>query len=319
LVVNKVESDSRSLDVHEFMKLGLGEPLEISAHHGYGVGELLDRIVELMPETAADEPAEGLAISFVGRPNVGKSSLVNRILGQDKMIVHEDPGTTRDAIDTVVEMDGQRFTLIDTAGLRRKSKIDRGVELYSTMRTIKCIERCDVGVIVVDASDGVYQQDMRIASRVFESGAGVLIVFNKWDLVIRESFDFKLFEKFRQERFHFVKHAPVLRVSALTGSGTSNILPAATELAAKLKEHIPTSVLNRVLEDSVRNHAPPSFQGKEVRLYYATQLSRKWPSFVIFSNRPAHIGETYKRYLMNRFREAFGFDGIKLSLVFRKK
>ena len=174
-------------------------------------------------------------------------------------------------------------------------------------------------MVVLDSADGVYQQDMWIASRVFESGAAVLLAFNKWDLVDPDEFDFKLFERFKEDKFRFLKHAPALRVSALTGSGTSNILPTAAKMSEELKKRIRTPALNKVLEDAVKNHTPPSFHGKEVKLYYATQLERRHPTFLLFSNDPTHVREEYRRYLVNRFREAFGFEGIKVSLVFRKK
>lgn len=317
LAVNKVDGDAGEMDIHDFHRLGLGEPLPISALHGRGTGDLMDRVVERMPETDGIGGLEGTRVALVGRPNVGKSSLTNMIAGRDVTIVDATPGTTRDAIDTIVVHDEQRFVLIDTAGLRKKSKIERGVEYYSAMRALKSIERADVVVLVVDSTIGIVSQDARIAGFADDAGKGLLIVYNKWDLINKDNSTAGEYVKRAEEDLPFARYAPVLQTSALTGQRARRILTMAAEIYAQASTRLKTSRVNQLIHDAADRRPPKA--GRRGNILYATQVGVRPPTFVIFVSDPRAIDNTYRRYLVNQLRREYGFVGTPIRILVRKR
>lgn len=311
VVANKVDSERQEPLAAEFYGLGLGEPIPVSALHGRGVGELMDRILDLIPVEGQPEEQPEPRFCLLGRPNVGKSSLFNRLLGQDRTIVHEEPGTTRDAVDSVVEVGGRVLRFVDTAGLRRVVKA-RGVEYYGVLRSLRALERSHVALLVVDASEGLTREDRRIAVQVMEAGRGLVVALNKWDLVPKGE---------RDERFRALSQAaapfpgtPVLRTSALTAMGVHRLIPALLRVQEAWSRRVPTAAVNRVLEQATASHPPPRSAG---RILYGTQVAAGPPTFVLFGAREP--GPAYRRYLEHALREAFGFDGVPLRLVFRPR
>jgi GTP-binding protein len=318
LVANKVDAGEHEADVPEFYTLGLGEPLPVSALHGRTVGDLLDRVVAVIPEAPAGEAeGGGIRVAIVGRPNVGKSSLVNKIVGQDVVIVHDAPGTTRDAIDTFFTFEDERFVLIDTAGLRRKSHVDRGVEYWSSMRALKSIERADVVVLVVDATEGIVAQDARIAGFAEEAGRGLLIAFNKWDLVEKDSTTAGLFAEHAQTELAFAKHAPVVQISALTGQRVHKVLTLARDVYREASKRIPTSDVNKSVMAAADRRPPRG--GHRSHILYATQIGVRPPSFVIFVTDAEAVDHAYRRYLANQLRREYGFAGVPIRISVRKR
>ncbi len=317
LAVNKVDSGAHELDVHAFHELGLGEPTPVSALHGRGAGDLLDRLVRLIPSVEVGERPEALRLALVGRPNVGKSSLVNAIVGQDVVIVDSEPGTTRDAIDTAIEYGDEHYILVDTAGLRKRARIDRGVEFYSAMRSFRSIERCDVAVLVVDAVDGVVGQDAKIASLAEEAGRGLVIAFNKWDLIDKDNTTAAAAERHVRETLPFVRHAPIVLVSAATGQRVRRILDTARRVYEAASVRLSTAEMNRFIEDAVAHRPPPG--GRRSGILYATQIGIRPPTFVIFVKDLEAIGESYRRYLANQLRERYGFAGCPIRIAVRKR
>jgi GTP-binding protein len=317
LAVNKVDGDAGEIDVHDFHRLGLGEPHSISALHGRGTGDLMDQVVELIPETEGVGGLEGIRVALVGRPNVGKSSLTNMIAGRDITIVDSTPGTTRDAIDTIVIHDEQRFVLIDTAGLRRKSKIERGVEYYSAMRALKSIERADVVVLVVDTTTGIVAQDARIAGFADDAGKGLLIVYNKWDLINKDNSTAGEYVKRAEEDLPFARYAPVLHTSALTGQRATRILTMAADIYAQASNRLKTSKVNQLIHDAADRRPPKA--GRRGNILYATQVGVRPPSFVVFVSDPRAIDNSYRRYLVNQLRREYGFVGTPIRILVRKR
>lgn len=317
LAANKVDAGEHEADAPEFYALGLGEPLPVSALHGRGVGDLLDRLVAIIPASAAAPEETGVRVAVVGRPNVGKSSLVNRLVGQDVVIVHGTPGTTRDAIDTVVTFEGERFVLIDTAGLRRKSQIDRGVELWSAMRSLKSIERADVAVLVADATEGIVAQDARIAGFVEEAGRGLIVAFNKWDLVEKDSSTAGMYERHAQTELAFVRHAPVVQISALTGQRVRKVLSLAREVHREASKRIPTHDVNRAIMAAADRRPPRG--GHRSHILYASQVGVRPPTFVVFVSDPEAVDHAYRRYLANQLRREYGFAGVPIRINVRKR
>lgn len=316
LAVNKVDSENHELDVPEFHGLGLGDPTAVSALHGRGTGDLLDRIASVIPEVTA-EPQAGIRVAVVGRPNVGKSSLVNRIAGQDVVIVDSEPGTTRDAIDTVLTIDQERFVLIDTAGLRRRSRVKESVELYSAMRALKSIERADVVVLVADSTVGVVGQDARIAGFADETGRGLVIVLNKWDLIEKDERTAGAFVKRVEETLPFARYAPVIQTSAVTGQRVNKILPTARDVFAAASTRIPTHEVNRFIMDAVERRPPGG--GRRVKILYGTQVTVRPPTFVVFVSDVRAVDEAYRRYLANQLRREYGFVGTPIRISVRKR
>lgn len=321
VVVNKVETDRAAAQAHEFSRLGMGEIHAVSAAHGRGTGDLLDAIVALIPAGRATTWEELVSVAILGRPNVGKSSIVNRLLGEERMIVQDEPGTTRDAIDSEFTFDGTRIRLVDTAGLRRRSHIDDGVEYFSSVRTQRSIERCDVAVIVIDASEPIGHQDAHIASLAHTAGKGILLVFNKWDLVEKQTKTADEQTKEAWRRLPHIDYAPVLYISALTGLRVAKIAGFAREIARERRREIGTSELNQVLERILARYQPPASKrvGKPPRIYYATQTGRQPPAFTLFVNDPRAFATHYRNYLVNQFREEFGFKGTPVQLRYRSR
>ena len=321
LAANKADSVQRAQNAVEFYNLGLGDPIPISAYHGTGTGDLLDAIVNELPERVELEEDEyAVKIAIVGRPNVGKSSLLNKLLGFERVVVSDIPGTTRDTIDTVVEYAGNKILLIDTAGVRRSGKIERGIEKYSVLRALKAIERADVALLLIDATEGVTAQDTHVASMVLEEYKGIAVLVNKWDAVVKDNDTFDAYTRSVRSAFHFIPYAPLLFISALTGQRVTDAIEIALEIQSERQTRISTSKLNTLLRDAARDHPPTSVQkGAHLRIYYATQAQVAPPVFLFFSNAPEQIHFGYKRYLENRIREEHPYMGTPIILVFRSR
>jgi GTP-binding protein len=319
LAVNKAESQARREAAVEFYALGLGELYPISALHGTGTGDLLDEIISAFPVEAEEEETEAIKIAIVGRPNVGKSSLLNKLLGQERSIVHDAPGTTRDAIDTQLEWKGEPVVLIDTAGIRRKGRIQRGVEKYSVLRALRAIDRADVVLLLIDATEGATAQDAHIAGYILEEAKSVVVVVNKWDLVKKDTYTMQIYVEHVYAVLRFLDYVPMLFISALTGQRVDQVLPTALRVQDARFIRIATAELNRILQEAIARHAPPSKAGKRLKFYYATQARVDPPTFVFFVNDPRLVHFSYKRYLENQLREHYGFLGTPLRLSFRKR
>ena len=321
LVVNKVETDRSETAAYEFAALGMGEVHAVSSEHGRGVGDLLDAILERIPNTKVETETDVVALALVGRPNVGKSSLVNRLLGSERMIVHDEPGTTRDAIDSHFTYDGTRFRLIDTAGLRKRSRVDDGVEYFSSVRTQRSIERCHVAGIVIDATEPIGHQDAHIASLAHEAGKASLLIFNKWDLVEKETRTADEQAKEAHRRLPHIDYAPILFVSARTGLRVAKIPGVARDLARESRREISTAELNEALEEMQARLQPPGSKkvGKPPRIYYGTQTGTAPIKFTLFVNNPQAFAPHYRRYLINSLREHFGFKGSPVFLSYRAR
>jgi GTP-binding protein len=320
LVVNKCDDLPNETRHLSFYELGLGEPFPVSASVGKNSGDLLDRLVTLLPAEGAAPEADAIRVAVVGRPNVGKSSLVNRLVGQDRLVVAAEPGTTRDAIDTPLVHKGHALVFIDTAGLRKRSKVEEDIEFYSTLRTSRAIEAADVCVLVVDAKDGLHAQDMKIANDAWEKGAGVLIAVNKWDLIEEKDTNTAVRgEKELKARAPFLSFIPFYYVSAKTGQRVVKLLDAILEVAAEREKRVPTAEVNRVLEALLARQQPPQPVGESLRLFYATQVGTAPPRFAVIANRPEAVPESYTRYLHNGFRAAWDFTGAPLTIKFRRK
>ncbi len=322
LAANKADNEARRQDAVEFYRLGLGDPYPTSALHGGGVAELLDALVEVLPP-AEEEPAaeEGtVRIAIVGRPNVGKSQLLNRLLGAERAIVSSIPGTTRDTLDTPLTWGERRLVLIDTAGIRRAGRIAAGAERYSVMRSLRAIERADVALLLLDAAQGIVAQDAHIAGFIAQSYRGVVILLNKWDIVEKDPHTYDTYVRIVREEMKFLDYAPVLAVSALTGQRVDKAVETALFVQDERQKRVPTALLNDLVRDAVSAHPPAStVRGQPVRIYYATQAAVAPPTFVFFLNNPKALHFSYQRYLENRIRQVFGFSGVPLKLLFRER
>lgn len=319
LCVNKVEPGKEDA-LYEFYELALDEPLSISAAHGLGIGDLLDRVLDSIPKVEVPEYDEDvIRVAVIGRPNVGKSSLVNALLGEDRAIVSPVSGTTRDALDTPLENELGKFVIIDTAGIRRKSRIEESVEYYSVLRAMRAVERADICLVVIDAVDGVTEQDQRIAGISHEEGRGCVIVVNKWDLITKTEKTMKEFESDIREQLSFLSYAPLVFVSALTRKRLPKILETAVAAANQRAMRIPTGTLNEVVSEATSLNEPPSDKGRRLKILYVTQAQVKPPVFLFFVNEPKLMHFSYERYLHNKIRDAFGFEGTPIKLVFRKR
>lgn len=318
LVANKSERGETKTAIADFYGLGLGDPVAISALHGRGTGDLLDEVVERLPPPAeGEEEPEMPHLAIVGRPNVGKSSLLNKLLGEERVIVDEVPGTTRDAIDTRLEYGGKPLLLIDTAGMRRRGRVELGIEKYSVMRALRALQRADVALLVLDASEGITAQDTHVGSYVVEAGKGVVLVVNKWDLVPKTGGTMAEYTRNIRSRFKYLDFAPVVFVSALTGQRVGQVLDAALTVYEERRKRVPTARLNDLVAEAAAAHNPPSIKGRTLKLYYATQVAVAPPTFVFFVNDPKLVHFSYERFLENRLREGFGFQGTPLRLIFR--
>lgn len=317
LVVNKVD-DPADTSWYEFYGLGMGDPVPVSAANGKQTGEMLDALVERIPAMAA-EPSEALRVAVVGRPNVGKSSFVNRLLGEERLVVSEHAGTTRDAIDAAMRYHGRELVFVDTAGLRRQSRMDEGIEFYSSLRTRRAIERADICCLVIDATEGLHNQDLRIASLGWENGRGLVIIVNKWDLVEKDDKSAAKFEKTCREKAPFLNFVPFLFISARTGLRVNKVLDVLLEVEAERTKRIATSEVNERLGALVGRLQPPQAAGREIKLHYATQVSVAPPTFAVFGSHADLLEEHYVRYLHNGFRESWGFRGNPLRIVLRRR
>jgi GTP-binding protein len=320
LAANKADNKERAFNAVEFYALNLGEPIPISAYHGIGSGDVLDRVAELLPIVEEEDDDAAVKIAIVGRPNVGKSSLLNRLLGQERSVVSAVPGTTRDTIDTPLDVNGTRVLLIDTAGIRRRGKIERGIEQYSVLRALRAVERADVALLLIDAQEGITAQDTHVAGMILEELKGVAILVNKWDLVVKDNYTFDQYRREVQEAFKFIPYAPILFMSAATGQRVDQIIPLALEIAQERQRRIPTSELNGLLRQMTYDHPPTSLhKGYHLRIYYATQPQVAPPVFLFFANNAEQIHWGYARYLENRIREKYGFTGTPIKIVFRSR
>lgn len=319
LAANKVDDAAVVLDTYEFFALGLGEPLPVSAEHGRNTGDLLDLVVAHFPaEEPEEEDAGAIRVAVVGRPNVGKSSLVNRLLGQERVIVSEMPGTTRDAVDVEVETDRGRLVFVDTAGLRRKSRIEDPVERYSVLRALRAVDHADVVLVMLDATETVTEQDKKVAGYGHDQGKAAVLVVNKWDLIEKDERTATEYTRLIRRELAFVDYAPVVFVSALTGQRVDRIIDLAFEVAARHRSQVPTGVLNRVIHAAQEVNPAPRRKGKKLQIYYGTQVRSGPPTFAFFVNDPELVHFSYVRYLDRTLREAFDFEGTPLRLFFRR-
>lgn len=318
LAANKVDNQRQENESVEWYSLGMGEPWPVSAMHGRNIGDLLDVVVESFPEAPPPEEAPETVVAVVGRPNVGKSTLFNRLLKEDRSIVSDIPGTTRDAVDTVVEAGGRTYRFIDTAGWRRRSKVREGVEFYSLVRVWRAVDRAQVVLLVVDASQGVTDQDQRIAARIKEDGRACAVVLNKWDLVKGTGNDQVIYED-AGEKLRFIPYAPFLRVSALTGAGISRLLPAVDRVKGNWESRVQTAHLNDLLQRVLSQNPPPTKKGKRLQVYYLTQARTSPPQFVFFVNRPDLADPSYERFLERKIRESFDLEGTPIRIFMRSR
>lgn len=319
LAVNKIDKAKLPDDFYDFYELGLGEPIPISAANMLNLGDLLDRIIESFPEGAGEEEEETIKIAMIGKPNVGKSSLINRLLGENRVIVSPIAGTTRDSIDTPFEKDGEKYLLIDTAGIRRKSRVNENIEKFSVIRAIAAVERCDVCMLMIDAQEGITEQDKKIAGIAHEAGKGIVVVVNKWDLVEKETNTMDRFRKKIAQELTFMSYAPAVFISALTGQRVDHVISMAKYVAENRAMRVPTGQLNSLIADATMMKQPPSDKGKRLKIYYVTQVGVKPPLFSFKVNSRPLMHFSYARYLENKIRETFGFEGSSIKFVFREK
>jgi GTP-binding protein len=317
LVVNKADQYDPALK-SEFYALGFGEPVLISAEHALNIGDLLDQMVKEFP-VLPEEEEDGIRVALIGRPNSGKSSLLNALLGEERVIVSPIPGTTRDAIDTPFLFAGQKYILVDTAGIRRKARVEEAVEYYSVLRAIRAVERTDVAVVVLDASEFLTEQDKKVAGIAHEAGKAVVLVVNKWDLVPKDQNTTKTYLEKIQNELSFLNYAPVLFISAKTGQRVARVLPQVFSVANEYAKRVSTRELNEVLREAIMMHQPPTQKGKQLKIYYATQIKVKPPTIQLWVNDPTLLHFSFRRYLENRFRDHFGFVGSPLHFLVRKR
>ncbi|NLI60703.1 MAG: ribosome biogenesis GTPase Der [Clostridiales bacterium] len=320
LGINKIDAPHEEEMLYEFYNLGMGEPISISASHKRGLGDLLDAVVAHLPKLDYDEEDEDvIKVAVLGKPNVGKSSIVNCLLGEDRVIVSDIPGTTRDAIDTPFVVNGKKYVIIDTAGIRRKSRISEDLERYSVIRALSAIRRCDIALLVIDATEEVTEQDTKIGGLIHEEGKGCIMIMNKWDLIEKETNTMNQYRKRLLNDLSFLQYAPSLFTSALTGQRLDRIIEMVDEVYAKCTFRISTGVLNDCIADAVAFSEPPTDKGRRLKIYYGTQVSIKPPTFVLFVNDPALMHFSYIRYLENQFRKSFGLEGTPIRFIVRQR
>lgn len=321
LAVNKCESVEQGIiQAVQFWELGLGEPFPISAIHGSGTGDLLDAVLDYLPPSEEIAETDEIKVAIIGRPNVGKSSLLNALTGENRAIVSPISGTTRDAIDTMIEHEGQLYRLIDTAGIRRKKNVDYGAEFFGINRAFKAIRRCDVVLFVLDVLDGVTDQDLKLAGRIIEEGRAVIIVANKWDTVEKDSYTIYDYKKTLFSRLYFMEWAELIFISALTGQRVQKLMDLVHKAAMEHRRRVSTSVINEIIQEAVSWHTPPTTrQGKQGKIYYGTQVAVQPPSITLFVNDPSRFNENYRRYMEGQFRQQLGFEGTPIRLFWRGK
>lgn len=320
LAVNKIDNYEMQERIYEFYALGFGEPFPISGTHGLGIGDLLDEVVKHFPKESEEERLEDtIYFSVIGRPNVGKSSLVNAILNEDRVIVSDIEGTTRDAIDTFIHKDGQDFVIIDTAGIRKRGKVYESTEKYSVLRALKAIDRSDVVLVVLDAETGIREQDKTIAGYAHDAGRAIVIVVNKWDTVEVDEKTMQNFEEEIRTQFQFLDYAPIVFLSAKTKKRLQRLIPLVKLVSENHAKRIPTNVLNDVIMDALAMNPSPTVKGKKLKVFYTTQVAVKPPTFVVFVNDPEIMHFSFKRFIENRIRESFGFTGTPIRIIPRKR
>jgi GTP-binding protein len=320
LAANKADSAAARMNALDFYSLGIGEPFPISAIHGTGTGDLLDAVVENFPSAPQEEEEDtSIKIAIVGKQNAGKSSLLNKLVGQERSIVSDIPGTTRDAIDTSIDFEGKQITLIDTAGIRKRGAIEPGVEKFSVLRSFQAIERCDVALLVIDAAAGITAQDTHIAGHILEAMKSVILVANKWDLVEKDEKTIVEYEQRIRQELNFLPYVPVVFISAQSGKRVNQILPLALQVYEERHMHLPTSQLNRILQNAQDMHQPPSAGGKIFRIYYGTQVRSDPPTFILYCNDPRLAHFTYMRYIENQIRKEYPFLGTPIQLVLKQR
>ncbi|WP_053366968.1 ribosome biogenesis GTPase Der [Bacillus sp. FJAT-27245] len=320
LAVNKIDNPEMRADIFDFYALGFGEPFPVSGSHGLGLGDLLDEAAKHFPKFEGDEYSEDtIKFSLIGRPNVGKSSLVNALLGEERVIVSDIAGTTRDAIDSVYEHEGQEYVIIDTAGMRKKGKVYESTEKYSVLRALRAIERSDVVLVVLNAEEGIIEQDKKIAGYAHEAGRAVVIVVNKWDAIEKDEKTMKEFEEKVREHFQFLDYAPIVFLSAKTKKRVQTLLPVINMVSENHAMRVQTTILNDIIMDAVAMNPTPTDKGRRLKIYYATQVAVKPPAFVVFVNDPEMMHFSYERFLENRIRDAFGFEGTPIRIYARER
>jgi GTP-binding protein len=319
VAANKADNQKRFPGAYEFYALGLGDVYPVSGMHGIGIGDVLDALVEVLPVVEEEEESDALKIALVGRPNVGKSSLLNALLGEERAIVSEIPGTTRDATDTYLTWEGQSVLLIDTAGIRRRGRVEQGIEKFSVLRSMRSISRADVVLLLLDAQDLVTAQDAHVAGYILEEMRSILVVVNKWDLIPKDTYTMDAYTKQIRADLKFLDYVPVLFISALSGQRVNKVLPMASQIHQERMVRISTGELNRLVEDATIRHSPPHKAGKQLRFLYATQASVDPPTFVFFVNDARLVHFSYERYLENQLRQRYGYLGTPLKLVFRSR
>jgi GTP-binding protein len=320
-VVNKIDGERHEGDVPDFYRLGVSVLYSISAEHGRGIGELMDEVVKVFPSALPEEERVegGIRVALVGRPNVGKSSLLNKLIRRQRAIVDSAPGTTRDALDTPFVREGREYIFIDTAGIRRKGKVTQQLEKYSAIKALKSLERCDVALVLLDGFEGLTEQDARIAEFAEESGRAMILVVNKWDLVQKDSSTSEEYQERIRRQVKTLDYVPALFISALTGQRVAKIFEAIDQVIAEHRKRISTADLNKWLQEATEGYPPPLYRNHRVKLYYVSQVTVAPPTFVLFSNEPRGLGESYQRYLLRRLREKYGFTGTPLRLFLRKR
>ncbi|MEE1500402.1 MAG: ribosome biogenesis GTPase Der, partial [Enterococcus hirae] len=320
LAVNKVDNPEMRNDIYEFYSLGLGDPYPVSGSHGLGIGDVLDEAIKHFSNDGEEEEDDTIKFSLIGRPNVGKSSLINAILGEERVIVSDIEGTTRDAIDThFVSDNGQKFLMIDTAGMRKRGKVYENTEKYSVMRAMRAIDRSDIVLMVLNAEEGIREQDKRVAGYAHEAGRGVIIVVNKWDLVKKETNTMRDFEQEIREEFRYLDYAPIVFVSAVTKQRLERLPEMIEEVSMNQNLRVPSAVLNDIIMDAVAINPTPTDKGKRLKIFYATQVAVKPPTFVVFVNEEELMHFSYERFLENQIRKAFTFEGTSIRIIPRRR
>lgn len=317
--VNKIDSENREELAPQFWSLAPDDLYLISAEHGRGIDDLLDALYPIMPEEEPEEDRVSISVAVIGKPNVGKSTFINKLLGKERLLTHDAPGTTRDSIDTYFSRGEKHYRFIDTAGIRRRSRISERIEIFSVIKALKAIDHCNVAVLLIDAVEGATDQDAQVASYADEHGKALVILLNKWDLVEKDGYTFDQVAKEIKEKLRHVDYAPVLSISALSGQRVPKVLDAIDTVDVQHSRRIGTSELNDFVETAVKLHQPPISNGKRIKFYFATQYASRPPRFVLFTNRPRDIQVSYERYLINQFRDVFGFEGTPLKITFRPR